>query len=181
MVAKKRNNCGSARRRARHGHHGLRHGPQPDLGGAARRRYGIARRRRWRRLRAAGAFRRRLPEEAVRDARMVITMLPSDEVVNAVVFDGTWSKALGGVPSGRRWARLAWRRRPARPSARPELRPDVMFVDAPVSGSKGPATSGQLLILASGPPEAEEILEPAFRAVGQQDGVARGARARAAG
>jgi 3-hydroxyisobutyrate dehydrogenase and related beta-hydroxyacid dehydrogenases len=33
-----------------------------------------------------------------------------------------------------------------------QLRPDVLFVDAPVSGSKGPAEAGQLLILASAPP-----------------------------
>jgi 3-hydroxyisobutyrate dehydrogenase len=38
-----------------------------------------------------------------------------------------------------------------------ELRPDVLFVDAPVSGSKGPAEAGQLLILASGPSEAGAI------------------------
>ena len=30
-------------------------------------------------------------------------------------------------------------------------RPDVLFLDAPVSGSKGAAEQGQLLILASGP------------------------------
>jgi HxlR-like helix-turn-helix/NAD binding domain of 6-phosphogluconate dehydrogenase len=35
---------------------------------------------------------------------------------------------------------------------------DVMFVDAPVSGSKGPAEAGQLLILASGPPAAEATM-----------------------
>ena len=42
-----------------------------------------------------------------------------------------------------------------------QLRPDVMFVDAPVSGSKAPAEAGQLLILASGPPEADPIVRPA--------------------
>ena len=34
-------------------------------------------------------------------------------------------------------------------------RPDVEFVDAPVSGSRVPAESGQLLILASGPDAAQ--------------------------
>jgi 3-hydroxyisobutyrate dehydrogenase len=48
------------------------------------------------------------------------------------------------------------------------LRPDVMLVDAPVSGSKGPAESGQLLVLASGPTEAQAILEPAFSAIGRK-------------
>jgi 3-hydroxyisobutyrate dehydrogenase len=49
-----------------------------------------------------------------------------------------------------------------------ELRPDVLFVDAPVSGSKGPAQSHELLILASGPPEAQAIVSPAFSAVGRK-------------
>ena len=48
------------------------------------------------------------------------------------------------------------------------LRPDVLLVDAPVSGSKGPAEAGQLLILASGPTEAQAILEPAFAAIGRK-------------
>jgi 3-hydroxyisobutyrate dehydrogenase len=43
-----------------------------------------------------------------------------------------------------------------------------MFVDAPVSGSKGPARSGQLLILASGPPQAEAVVRPAFSAIGRK-------------
>jgi 3-hydroxyisobutyrate dehydrogenase len=43
-----------------------------------------------------------------------------------------------------------------------------MFVDAPVSGSKGPAEAGQLLILASGPAAAEAVLAPAFAAMGRK-------------
>ncbi len=49
-----------------------------------------------------------------------------------------------------------------------QLRPDVMFVDAPVSGSKGPAEAGQLLILASGPPAAEAAVRPVFSAIGRK-------------
>jgi 3-hydroxyisobutyrate dehydrogenase-like beta-hydroxyacid dehydrogenase len=65
--------------------------------------------------------------DAVKNAAIVITMLPTADVVN-----------------------------------------DVMLVDAPVSGSKGPAESGQLLVLASGPTEAQAILEPAFSAIGSK-------------
>jgi 3-hydroxyisobutyrate dehydrogenase-like beta-hydroxyacid dehydrogenase len=43
-----------------------------------------------------------------------------------------------------------------------------MFVDPPVSGSKGPAEAGQLLILASGPCEADFIAQPVFSAVGRK-------------
>src|SRR4029077_6045716 len=49
-----------------------------------------------------------------------------------------------------------------------QLRPDVLFAGAPVSGSKGPAQAGQLLILASGPPQAEEVRGPVFAAIGRK-------------
>jgi len=48
-----------------------------------------------------------------------------------------------------------------------KLRPDVLFVDAPVSGSKGPAEQGQLLILASGPDAARAPLSRPFAAIGR--------------
>jgi len=61
-------------------------------------------------------------------------------------------------------------RRP--PSVWPELvrsqRPDLYFVDAPVSGSKVPAEQGKLLVFASGPKEAHMRLAPVFEAIGQQ-------------
>jgi len=44
----------------------------------------------------------------------------------------------------------------------------VIFVDAPVSGSKGPAEAGQLLILASGPPTAAAAVRPVFSAMGRK-------------
>jgi 3-hydroxyisobutyrate dehydrogenase len=46
-------------------------------------------------------------------------------------------------------------------------RPDVLFVDAPVSGTRAPAEAGELLILASGPERAKALVEPAFGAVGR--------------
>ena len=47
-----------------------------------------------------------------------------------------------------------------------DRRPDVTLVDAPVSGSKGPAEAGTLTIFASGPPEALTRAAPYFNAVG---------------
>ena len=46
-------------------------------------------------------------------------------------------------------------------------RPDVMFADAPVSGTRAPAEAGELLVLASSPKRARALLEPVFGAVGQ--------------
>ena len=47
-------------------------------------------------------------------------------------------------------------------------RPDVMLLDAPVSGSKDPAERGQLTIFASGPGEARARVAPLFDALGQR-------------
>jgi 3-hydroxyisobutyrate dehydrogenase len=42
----------------------------------------------------------------------------------------------------------------------------VMFVDAPVSGSTGPAEAGELLVLASGPGGARDVAQPVFDVLG---------------
>ncbi len=47
-------------------------------------------------------------------------------------------------------------------------RPDVMFLDAPVSGSKDPAERGELTIFASGPGGARARVAPLFGALGQR-------------
>jgi 3-hydroxyisobutyrate dehydrogenase len=47
-------------------------------------------------------------------------------------------------------------------------RPDVMLLDAPVSGSKDPAAQGQLIIFASGPDEARPRVAPLFDALGRR-------------
>jgi 3-hydroxyisobutyrate dehydrogenase len=119
------------------------------------------------RLAADGAVAAPSPEEAVREARVVITMLPTGDVVESVVFDGRVAEAFAADAM---WAQMGTigpdaTARIADRLAR--LRPDVAFVDAPVSGSKGPAESGQLLILASGPDRARPALERAFAAIGR--------------
>jgi 3-hydroxyisobutyrate dehydrogenase len=47
-------------------------------------------------------------------------------------------------------------------------RPDLVFVDAPVSGSRGPAETGELLVLASGPEAAVATVGPVFDAIGRR-------------
>jgi 3-hydroxyisobutyrate dehydrogenase len=116
----------------------------------------------------AGAVVAASPGEAVGDARVVITMLPTAEVVESVIFDGGVAPAFA---DGTVWAQMgtigltATNRIAGRIG---QVRPDVLFVDAPVSGSKEPAERGQLLILASGPPAAEAIVRPAFSAIGRR-------------
>jgi 3-hydroxyisobutyrate dehydrogenase len=119
-------------------------------------------------LSEAGALVAASPAEAVTDARVVITMLPTAEVVNSVIFDGGVAQAFA---EGAVWAQMGTIGVSATTEAAGRLgqiRPDVMFVDAPVSGSKGPAEAGQLLILASGPAAAEQAVKPVFAAIGRK-------------
>ena len=116
----------------------------------------------------AGALVAASPAEAVHDAQVVITMLPTADVVTSVIFDSGVAEAL---PAGTAWAQMGTiglAETTAISSRLGELRPDVMFVDAPVSGSKGPAEAGQLLILASGPPAAAAAVRPVFSAIGRR-------------
>jgi 3-hydroxyisobutyrate dehydrogenase len=105
---------------------------------------------------------------AVQDADVVITMLPTADAVESVIFDGGVADAF---PDGCVWAQMgtigvdSTRRIRDRLAAQ---RPGVMFVDAPVSGSKGPAEQGQLLILASGPAAAAERVDPVFDILGRK-------------
>jgi len=116
----------------------------------------------------AGARAAASPQDAVRGANVVITMLPTAEVVDSVLFGG---KVVEAFAAGAVWAQMGTIGVTATIEIGVrlgQLRPDVMFVDAPVSGSKGPAEAGKLLILASGPPAAEAILRPAFSAIGRK-------------
>ncbi|HEY6787411.1 MAG TPA: NAD(P)-dependent oxidoreductase [Trebonia sp.] len=114
-----------------------------------------------------GATAARSAAEAVRDAGVVITMLPTAEVIESVMFGQQVVQALA---PGATWAQMGTIGVEATAQTAVQLgklRPDVLFVDAPVSGSKGPAEQGQLLILASGPDAARAPLSRPFAAMGR--------------
>jgi 3-hydroxyisobutyrate dehydrogenase len=116
----------------------------------------------------AGAVVAASAREAVRDAGVVITMLPTADTVESVIFDGGAADALA---DGSVWAQMGTIGVEATLRIRDRLaaqRPGVMFVDAPVSGSKGPAEQGQLLILASGPAAAADVVRPVFDVLGRK-------------
>jgi len=105
------------------------------------------------------------PAEAVQGAGIVITMLAdgpaTEQAANGP--DGFLATAPGVI-----WVQMAtvgteWTARLADSAARRE----VTFVDAPVSGSQGPARAGQLIILASGPDQVRDVLAPVFGALGK--------------
>jgi 3-hydroxyisobutyrate dehydrogenase len=118
------------------------------------------------RLAGAGAGVAATPEEAVRDAGVVLTMVPTIASI-----EETMPRALAAMPRGATWLQMSTigvdgtERAIALAKKR---RPDIVFVDAPVSGSKTPAEEGKLLILASGPAAALDALTPVFSALGQK-------------
>ncbi|MFI5895201.1 NAD(P)-dependent oxidoreductase [Actinoplanes sp. NPDC051513] len=119
-------------------------------------------------LATAGATVAGSAPEAVADARVVITMLPTAEITQSVMFDDGVVEAL---PADAVWAQMGTIGLAATGGLVARLtqaRPDVSYVDAPVSGSKGPAEAGQLLVLASGPAVAEPVVREAFAAVGRR-------------
>jgi 3-hydroxyisobutyrate dehydrogenase len=118
-------------------------------------------------LQAAGALAASTPAEAVHGAGLVITMLPTADVVETVMLSGA---VVPELEHGAVWAQMGTIGVDATLEIAAKLqreRPDVLFVDAPVSGSRGPAEAGQLLILASGPTAAREAAGPAFEALGR--------------
>ncbi len=117
-------------------------------------------------LAAAGAAIVDHPADAVRGARVLITMLADGPATEAVLTGpGGW---LAAADPGLIWVQMStvgveWTARLAGVAARYGL----TFVDAPVSGSEGPARMGQLTILASGPDQVHESLAPIFGVLGR--------------
>jgi len=115
-----------------------------------------------------GATARATPTEAVAAAEIVVTMLPNGDTVADVMLRGG---TLDALRANATWAQMgtigfeATERLAAEVARR---RPDVMFVDAPVSGSREPARNGRLLILASGPDRSHDSVDAVFAALGQR-------------
>lgn len=104
------------------------------------------------------------PAEAVRDADIVITVLFDADSVATVMQQAREALSPGtlwvqqstvGVEGADRLGALA-----------EEL--GVVYVDAPVLGTRKPAEDGALVVLASGPAEAAERLAPVFEAIGSR-------------
>ncbi|MER6127292.1 NAD(P)-dependent oxidoreductase [Streptomyces sp. NPDC001795] len=112
-----------------------------------------------------GAFVAHTPAEAVQGAGILITMFADGPATERAANgpDGFLARCPGLI-----WVQMAtigagWSARLAVAAARH----GVTFVDAPVSGSQGPAEAGQLIILASGPDRVRDVLNPVFGALGR--------------
>jgi 3-hydroxyisobutyrate dehydrogenase len=105
---------------------------------------------------------------AVQTVDVCITMVTDAKAVMSIALDLGMLEAL---PSGAVWAQMSTIGVEATEeidSTVKERRPDVSFIDAPVSGSKVPAEQGRLTIFASGPEAARPKLERVFAAIGQR-------------
>jgi 3-hydroxyisobutyrate dehydrogenase len=107
------------------------------------------------------------PAEAADGANVVLTMLADGDAV-AGAMSGS-DGALGPLRSGSTWIQMAtvgveWTERLASLATAHA----VEFVDAPVSGSDGPAREGTLIVLASGAEAMRTRLQPIFDAIARK-------------
>jgi len=119
------------------------------------------------RLTERGATAHAMPEQAAARVNVVLTMLPTGDAIKEVMLE---RNALNAMHSGAVWAQMGTIGVESTDTLRSQVaraRPDVAFVDAPVSGSREPARSGRLVILASGPAGARSFVEPVFEALGR--------------
>lgn len=106
--------------------------------------------------------------DAARRASIVLTMVTDADAVIAIATD---QGMLAALAPGAIWVQMSTigvtgtERVSAVAAAE---RPDVTFLDAPVSGSKDPAENGQLTVFASGPEEARARVAPLFDALGRR-------------
>ena len=116
-------------------------------------------------LAADGAVVAASPARAVDGATIVITMLADGPATEQAA---TGPAGFLAASPGATWVQMGtigieWTTRLAGIAAAH----GVVFVDAPVSGSEGPARAGQLTILASGPDQVRDTLTPVFEALGR--------------
>lgn len=114
---------------------------------------------------AIGAARGSTPRHAVADAELVVTML-SDEHALEAILEGD-DGVLAGLPRGAIFVEMSTLGRDAAMSAATRVvARGGRFVDAPVSGTRGPAIAGKLLVLAGGDAADVEAITPALSALG---------------
>jgi 3-hydroxyisobutyrate dehydrogenase len=107
------------------------------------------------------------PAEAAAGADTVVTMLADGEAVL-----GAMRGEQGALARAREdcvWAQMSTIGEPATAQCIEIARAHgVGFVDAPVLGTKQPAAEGKLVVMASGPDELRERLQPVFDAVARR-------------
>jgi 3-hydroxyisobutyrate dehydrogenase len=115
-------------------------------------------------LEEAGIVVAREPQDAVRDADVIVTMLFDGDAVEQLM-----RRVFDAVPEHAVWAQCAtvgveWTDRLAGLAQSH----GVAFVDAPVLGTRQPAENGALAVFAGGPSAVRERVTPVFDAIGSR-------------
>ncbi|MBN9096825.1 MULTISPECIES: NAD(P)-dependent oxidoreductase [unclassified Pseudonocardia] len=110
----------------------------------------------------AGATLAADPSDAVRGADVVVTMLGDGHHVLDVM-----GRAADGLAAGQVWAQTTTAGVDQSDLLALADKHGLLFVDAPVVGTRQPAESGQLVVLAAGPATAKDAVQPVFDAVGK--------------
>jgi 3-hydroxyisobutyrate dehydrogenase len=105
------------------------------------------------------------PAEAAGGADAILTMLADGDAVIASITEAV----SGGAGAGTIWLQMSTiGERATERCVELAREHDLRFVDAPVLGTKAPAEQGKLLVMASGPEELKDQLQPVFDALGQR-------------
>jgi 3-hydroxyisobutyrate dehydrogenase len=117
-------------------------------------------------LEEAGAIVCDSPARAVAGAEFVLTVLADADAVEETMEE---DRALGAMEDGAIWLQLSTVGvAAAERFAELASEHGVLYVDAPVLGSREPAEKGELIVLASGPPALRWRCAPLFDAIGTQ-------------
>lgn len=103
--------------------------------------------------------------QAVEGADVVISMLSDDETTRHIL-----SETSGLLKPGATLCQMGTigvKATDALIAELAEARPDVVFIDAPVSGTKAPAENAQILVMASGDHSKAEAAKQVFAAIGK--------------
>lgn len=106
--------------------------------------------------------------EAAQRAGIVVTMVPDADAVVSIARD---QGMLAALAPGAIWVQMSTIGLGGINDVMAMVdheRPDVVLLDAPVSGSRDPAEQGQLIIFASGPEDARSRVTPLFDALGHR-------------
>lgn len=103
--------------------------------------------------------------EAVQKADVVIAMLSDGETTEQVLHEAKAALKQGATLC--QMGTIGVEKTDALITLFAQARPDVVFIDAPVSGTKAPAENAQILVMASGDRSRAQAAEAVFDAIGK--------------
>jgi 3-hydroxyisobutyrate dehydrogenase len=104
------------------------------------------------------------PAEAVADAELLVTMLADGPTVDAVMREAAPAAVPGAVWAQTSTVGAEWTQRLAALAAEAGL----VYVDAPVLGTRAPAEQGQLVVLLAGPEDARATCAAVLPAIARK-------------